>query len=71
MYIEEVNLNKGVGVYDTTSIRGDTSNYFQITFTTSDNDMTCTLTVVPGSGTLSGTCDGTTIIFNNVIVRVT
>jgi hypothetical protein len=71
MYIEEVNMITGTAVYDTTSIRGSTSSFPQITFTTSDNDMTCTLTVVPGSSTLSGTCDGTPITFSNVIVRVT
>jgi len=70
MYIEEVNLNTDVGVYDVTSISGDTSNYPQITFTTSDGDMACTLTIT-GSSTLSGTCDGTQITFYNVIVQVT
>jgi hypothetical protein len=70
MYIEEVNLNTGVGVYDVTSISGNTLNYPQITFNTSDNDMTCTLTIT-GSSTLSGTCDGTSITFHNVIVQVT
>ena len=70
MYIEEINVNTGVAVYDATSISGDTSNYPKITFTTSDNDMACTLTITE-PGTLSGTCDGERITFNNVIVQVT
>lgn len=54
-------------VYETTSISGTANAGPTVSFTTSDGDMTCHLTVT-GSSTLSGTCDGTPITFYNVII---
>ncbi|MDG6933961.1 MAG: hypothetical protein JRN68_04625 [Nitrososphaerota archaeon] len=74
IYVEEVNLVTGAGVYDATAIRGTsdtTTAPFQVTFTSTDGDMSCTLSVTPGSSTLSGTCDKVPITFSDAIVRVT
>ncbi len=79
-YIEEVNTNAGTGVYQNTPIDGGSQatgpTGLQVSFTTSDGDMTCTLDVPtsPTSGssnTVSGTCDGQDITFGNVVVNVT
>jgi hypothetical protein len=76
-YIEEVNTSTGTGVYQNTPIRGGSSTGgttgVQVSFTTSDGDMSCVLDVPasPTSGpsnTISGTCDGQSITFRNVVV---
>jgi hypothetical protein len=76
-YIEEVNLTTSTGVYDATHITGTSSEGgptgVQVTFTTSDDDMTCTLDVPSSpthgaSNSLSGTCDGQSITFGSVVV---
>jgi len=78
MYIEEVNLATGVGHYQATSVNGASTatgpTGLQVTVTTSDGDMTCTLEVPTStdhSATLQGTCDGVHIVFSNVLVNVT
>jgi hypothetical protein len=80
VYVEEVNTSTGAGVYDTTSISGGSSasgpTGLQVSFTSSDGDMACTLNVptAPAKGennTLSGTCDNVPISFSNTVVQVT
>ncbi len=77
MYIEEINLATGVGKYQATSVDGTsaaTATGLQVTFTSSDGDMTCTLHVPSSSqhgGSLTGTCDGVPIIFSNAVINVT
>jgi hypothetical protein len=75
MYVEEINLGTGAGVYDATSVSGGATatgpTGLQVTFTSSDGDMSCTLNAQAGSSTLPGTCDGVPITFSNSIVRVT
>ena len=78
MYIAEVNLATGTAVYETTSVSGTASDSggLQVTFTSSDGDMSCTLSVPtsPSSGganTLAGHCDGVPIIFSKAVVQVT
>lgn len=76
-YIEEVNTATGSGTYQTTSISGMSSTAgptgLQVTFTTSDSDMTCTLDVPTSpthgaSNTVAATCDRQGITFGNVVV---
>jgi hypothetical protein len=80
MYIEEINLGTGAGVYETTSIAGGATaggpTGLQVSFTNSDGDMSCALNVPSsptsgGTNTLSGLCDGVPISFSNSIVQVT
>ncbi len=82
MYIEEINLGTGVGVYQSTSVSGGAATCsacatgVQVTVTTSDADMSCTFDVPTaptngGTNTLSGFCDGVPITFSNMIVHVT
>jgi hypothetical protein len=80
MYIAEVTLATGTVVYETTSVSGTASasgpTGLQVTFKSSDLDMSCTLNVPasPSSGggnTLSGSCDSTPITFSNAVVQVT
>jgi|SRR5579863_2387495 len=72
-YIEEVNLATGVGKYQATSISGTASpgSPLTVTFTTSDNDMSCTLDVIRGVTTLGGFCEGVPITFSKAVVNVT
>lgn len=78
-YLEEVNTATGTGVYQNTPIHGGSSTGgatgVQVSFTTSDGDMSCVLDVPtsPTSGpsnTMNGTCDGQHITFGNVVVGV-
>jgi len=77
VYIAEIDLATGTGPYEATSIDGMSAsgpNGLQVTFTSSDGDMTCTLNVPTSSthgGTLSGTCDGVPIVFSNAVINVT
>jgi len=80
VYVEEVNLVSGAGVYDATSISGTASSSgptgLQVAFTSSDGDMSCILNVPTsptrgGTNTLSGLCDGVPIKFSNAVVQVT
>ena len=80
IYIGEVNLVTGGAVYETTSVSGTSSasgtTGLQVTFKSSDGDMSCTLSVPasPSSGgtnTLSGSCDSVPITFSNAVVLVT
>jgi len=80
VYVEEVNLISGAGVYEATSVSGSASakgpTGLQVTFTSSDGDMTCTLNVPTsptrgGTSTLKGTCNGVPITFTNAVVNVT
>ena len=82
MYIAEVTLATGAAKYETTSISGSSSaggsTGLQVTVTTKDGDVTCTLDV-PLSPTSGGTnqlaglfnCNSTPIVFSNAVVRVT
>jgi hypothetical protein len=72
MYIFEANTITHAGSYEATSISGQAtaSSPPTVSFTTSDNDMTCVLKVISQS-TLSGTCDGYPITFSNVIITTT
>jgi hypothetical protein len=58
------------GVYTSRSISGDASGYPTITFTSSNGVISCSLTITSPS-TLSGTCNGDSINFYNVLIRVT
>jgi hypothetical protein len=77
MYIAEINVATGAGPYEATSIDGTSTagpNGLQVTFTSSDGDMTCTLNVPSSSihgGTLSGRCNGVPIVFSNAVINVT
>ena len=78
VYIEEVNIATSTGVYETNSISGTATGTtgLQVTFTSSDGDMLCTLHVPTsptsgGTNTLSGYCDGIPITFSNAVVQVT
>ncbi len=80
MYIEEITLPSGPGVYETTSVSGSASasgpTGLQVTFTSSDGDMSCTLNVPTsptngGTNALRGLCDSVPIIFSNAVVHVT
>ena len=78
MYIEEINLATGVGHYQATAVDGTSTatgpTGLQVTFTSSDGDMTCKLNVPTSSdhgGSLSGTCDGVPITFSNAVINVT
>ena len=80
MYIGEVNLATGKAVYQATSISGSSSptgiTGLEVTFKSSDGDMSCTLAVPtsPSSGggnILSGACNAVPIVFSNAVVQVT
>ena len=80
VYVEEVDLVSNAGKYDATSVSGNSSSGgptgLQVTFTSSDGDMSCVLNVptsptAGGSNTLSGFCDGVPINFTNSVVQVT
>jgi hypothetical protein len=77
MYIEEITLPNGPGVYQTTPISGHSlaGTPWKVWFTTSDGDMTCTLDVPNptsnGATSVSGTCDGKSVTFSGVVVNVT
>ena len=79
VYVEEVNLVTGAGVYDATSVSGSSSSGptgLQVAFKSSDGDMSCLLNVPtsPSSGgtnTVTGLCDGVPISFSNAVVQVT
>ena len=78
MYIEEINLVTGVGHYQATAVDGTSSatgpTGLQVTFTSSDGDMTCKLNVPTSSehgGALSGFCNGVPIVFSNAVINVT
>jgi hypothetical protein len=80
VYVEEVNLSSGAGAYSATSVSGSASQSgptgLQVSFTSSDGDMSCVLNVPTsptngGSNTLSGLCDGVPIKFFNSVVQVT
>src|SRR2546425_4253127 len=80
VYVEEVNLVSGAAKYDATSVSGTASasgpTGLQVTFTSSDGDMSCILNVPPtptkgGTNSLSGFCDGVPIRFSNAVVQVT
>jgi hypothetical protein len=80
VYVAEVNLVSGAAVYNTTSVSGTASasgpTGLQVTFTSSDGDMSCILNVPTsptrgGTNTLSGLCDGVPIKFSNAVVQVT
>jgi hypothetical protein len=80
MYVEEVNLATGVGHYDATSASGTSSaggnTGLQVTFTSSDGDVTCTLDVPSsptkgGTNQLGGTCNGVPITFSHAVAQVT
>jgi hypothetical protein len=78
IYIAEINLLTGAGPYEATSVDGMSTatgpTGLQVTFTSSDGDMTCTLDVPTSSthsGTLSGSCNGVPIVFSNAVVNVT
>jgi hypothetical protein len=80
MYVEEVNLATGAGKYQATSISGSSATGgntgLQVTFTTSDGDVMCTLDVPTsptsgGTNQLGGTCDGIPITFSHAVVHVT
>ena len=87
MYVVEVDLATGSSKYETTSISGSSSaggpTGLQVTFNSSDGDMTCTLDVPtsPTSGPtnqLGGTCgspnnpnSAVAIVFGNAGVNVT
>jgi hypothetical protein len=80
MYVEEVNLATGAGHYDATSVSGNSSatgsTGLQVTFTSSDGDVTCTLDV-PSSPTkgptnqLGGICNRIPITFSHAVAQVT
>lgn len=78
VYVEEV--GPPANRYEQTPISGSSSlggtTGLQVTFTTSDGDLTCILSVPasPTSGptnTVSGHCNGTLITFSKVVVQVT
>ncbi len=80
VYIEEVSLATQTGVYETTSVSGSAAatgpTGLQVTFTSSDGDMSCTLNVPSsptngGTNTLGGLCNGVPISFSNSVVHVT
>jgi hypothetical protein len=80
MYVEEVNLATGAGRYDATSVDGTSSatgnTGLQVTFTSKDGDVTCTLDVPSsptkgGTNQLGGTCNGVPIVFSHAVVQVT
>jgi hypothetical protein len=79
MYVEEINLVTKTGVYEATSVDGSSTAVgtgLQVSFTSSDGDMSCTLNVPSsppsgGTNTLSGLCDGVPITFSNAGVQVT
>ena|SRR6266851_7921848 len=79
MYVAEVNLSTNVVVYQTTSVSGTATlagGALLVTFTSSDGDMKCVLTVPTsptrgGTNTLSGSCDGVPIVFSQAVVQVT
>jgi hypothetical protein len=80
MYIAEINLGTGAVVYETTSIAGGAAaagpTGLQVSFTSSDGDMSCTLNVPSsptggGTNTLGGLCDGFPISFTKSVVQVT
>jgi hypothetical protein len=80
MYVEEVNLATGAGHYDATSVSGTSSatgpTGLQVTFTSSDSDVTCTIDVpsTPTRGPtnqLGGTCNGIPITFSHAVAQVT
>ena len=80
MYVAEVDLPNGPAVYNVTSISGTATaagpTGLEVTFKSSDGDMSCTLDV-PGSptsgqsNTLIGTCNGLPIVFSNAVTHVT
>src|SRR5713226_6322937 len=78
VYVEEVNLVSGTGVYQATAVSGTASlsgpTGLQVAFTSSDGDMSCVLNVPTsptkgGTNTLSGLCDGVPITFFNAVVQ--
>ena len=80
VYVEEIDLATGVGKYEATSISGHSSatgpTGLQVTFTSSDGDLTCTVNVptAPTKGNtniLNTTCGGDSITFLQAGVQVT
>jgi len=87
MYIAEVDLATGTAKYEATSIKGGSSaegnTGLQVTFTTSDGDVTCTLDVPAsptsgGTNELGGSCGNPNnplstvpIVFSHAVVHVT
>ena len=80
LYVEEINLVSGAGVYQATSVSGGSSasgpTGLQVSFTSSDGDISCVLNIPTspakgGTNTLSGLCDGVPITFFNVVVNIT
>jgi hypothetical protein len=78
VYVEEVDLVTGAGKYQATSVSGGASQSgptgLQVSFTSSDGDMTCALDVPTsptkgGTNTLAGLCDGVPITFFNAVVQ--
>ncbi len=78
VYVEEVDLVTGAGTYQATSVSGSASQSgptgLQVSFTSSDGDMTCALDVPTsptkgGTNTLGGLCDGVPIRFFNAVVQ--
>jgi hypothetical protein len=80
MYVGEVNLSTNKATYEATSVSGGSSaggnTGLEVTFTSSDGDVTCTIDVptAPTSGgtnQLGGTCNGIPIAFSHAVVHVT
>lgn len=80
MYVEEVDLVSGTGKYQATSVSGSSASGgvtgLQVSFTSSDGDMSCLLSVptsptAGGTNTLAGLCDGVPITFSHAVVQVT
>lgn len=80
MYVEKVNLATGAGDYDATSISGTSSatgpTGLQVTFTSSDSEVTCTIDMpsTPTKGPtnqLGATCNGIPITFSHAVTQVT
>jgi len=71
VYIEEIDLSTGAGHYEATSISGGATgpSPLTVTFSSSDGDMTCALTI--SGSTMTGFCDGTPITFTNVGINIT
>lgn len=80
LYLGEVDLITNTATYETTSISGSSSaggpTGIQVSFTSSDGDMSCMLNVPTsptrgGTNSLTGLCNGVPISFFNSVVQVT